>query len=44
MEPNELLDPMECQWCDAVYERGSGGSIGGDNVCGDCIDYNESIE
>lgn len=44
INPDELLDPRECDWCNKQYEYGDGGRIGSDNICGDCVEYDRSIE
>jgi hypothetical protein len=44
MNKDELLDPIECDWCGLTYEYGDGGVIANDNVCLDCIEHDKEIQ
>jgi hypothetical protein len=44
MEPEDFLAPVECDWCQRVYEYGDGGVIAGDDVCLDCLQHDKEIQ
>ncbi len=43
-EYNEMIDPTDCDFCGIVFEYGTGGRVGGDNVCIDCFETGKDIE